>query len=329
MSLPREREAEPRRLVQFRGWRIRLAVIGQIIAGAAAFVSVFAATTWLLSDYARPSPPGARLAPAENWPEIKDGVPELKASPSVPARQAGDAANGPREQADPRTMRIAEDSVPGAAPIMRGFVQSNSTDGAAPVPADRSSVKEAAGAPAGASAFASKPEESSRVHLPASGSDDEPRSNGAVIGATPQKETSAPPKTDGVPAAIDDVQTGALAPPLLPAARTDEKGPPPKQQDKTAPLEPQRQGSSAQMGASGAAQTSPAKARLAKKTQGAEPRKKKAARTRTAAAQPQAAPQAAPEAAAAQPAEEARKRFLGIPLPTGTEVRQCLFELRC
>jgi hypothetical protein len=328
MSFSGEPEAEPRRLVPFRGWPPRVAVVGRIIAGVAVFVLVFAGTTWLLSDDAPPAFREARFASAEHWPEIKNGVPELKASPGVPAPQIGDSANGPPEKPDPRTMRSADESVPGAAPVIGGFVHAKPTDGPTAVPADLSPVKEAFETPAGAAGLVSKPEESSRIGVPAGSSDGEPRRDGGVIGAAPQKETGARPKVDDVPAASDAVQTGALAPALLPGTRAEEKRPQAKQQDKTAPREPRRQGSTTPAAASGASQTSSAKARMATKIHGAEVRKKKAGRTRTAAPQPQPA-QAPSTVAAAQPSEEQRKRFLGIPLPTGSEVRQCLFELRC
>jgi hypothetical protein len=59
-------------------------------------------------------------------------------------------------------------------------------------------------------------------------------------------------------------------------------------------------------------------------------RQASAGRTRNPATQPPAAATPAAPPAPAQPApDRERVRLLGIPLPTGTEVRQCLLEFRC
>jgi hypothetical protein len=54
-----------------------------------------------------------------------------------------------------------------------------------------------------------------------------------------------------------------------------------------------------------------------------------AQRTRVAAAQPNTGAASSPTAAAAPVVNEERLHLLGIPLPTGRKVRECLLEWRC
>ena len=131
MISPDEPKAGRRRLIDVRGWPNRVSVAGQVIAGVAVFVSIFVGMTWLLSGFARPPSQGPRLASAENWPEIKDGVPEVMAPARAPVRLIGHPGSEPIGKRDQPTLPSANEQAPGAAPIIRGFVPSTSAGGTA------------------------------------------------------------------------------------------------------------------------------------------------------------------------------------------------------
>jgi len=67
-------------------WRRAVLVGSQITLGTVCLVGSYAGASWLFSGLAEPPPPnGVRLARVEDWPEIKNGVPELIRPKAPPA----------------------------------------------------------------------------------------------------------------------------------------------------------------------------------------------------------------------------------------------------
>jgi hypothetical protein len=294
------------------GRPVRLAL--QFAAGAACLVGSFAWATAHLSDLAEPAQmtsgpapitagpsPMVPVARLDDWPEIKNGVPDLKRTepvvPSAPASRppapvASVEAPAKRVDAPVPTGELptggqqtgrTEPGSPASAPVVEGAVQSPN--------ADRH---------AGVTDSASRP--SPRVSAPAE-----------------QAETRDAPAVSA-PMALPKT---ALAGGETPARREGAVGPRRDREGQQAP-------GSIQAGPS-ASQRDPGKATKKAETKPAA----RSERKRVASAEPppaveEAAAAVAPaEAEARPPAESEPVRVLGMALPTGRKIKECLLELRC
>ena len=274
-----------------------------------------------LNERSAPDPSRAGLTSTPSVPSRKSAAPRMN-PPGFPSNHQADA---PGELAN----WTPERRVPGSAPIV----------GSSPVRSDRTSTTEppvvllpAGRRPSDIAAAASDQDlqrlqqEGGQAAGLASRAGDAPPSVPAPsvspneVDASAQAETKAAPGSDpgsGVPAT-----TAALpANSDRPDASGDREGAGKRRSKAAAAAAPQ-------------AETQEARSRDRKPRAAPEKpaleRQASAGRTRNPATQPPAPATPAAPPALAQPApDRERVRLLGIPLPTGSEVRQCLLEFRC
>jgi hypothetical protein len=304
-------------------WKRRVLFLGRLATVASGIVAVGLLAPILL-EAGRPSERAVGSRSAEGWPDVN------LVGPKPEARSAADQPAGVSEQSPggrPGELAnwIPERRVPGSAPIV----------GSSPVRPDPTSNAEppvvllpAGKRPSDIAATASDQDlqrlKQESVHATGSASSagdgppGVPVPSANEVDASAQAETKAAPGSDpgsGMPAT-----TAALpARSERPDASGDREG---KRRSKAA--------------AAAAPQTETQEARSRDRKRRTDPekpaleRQASAGRTRNPATQPQAvaAPTAPPASAPAAPDGE-RVRLLGIPLPTGSEVRQCLLEFRC
>jgi hypothetical protein len=224
--------------------------------------------------------------------------------------------------------------VPGSVPIISDFVQAAAAD-QTPRPPDGHAAQDAPElGPAMRAAEIVQtvnPEKHAQAASSRSPNDGSTEAS-AAIPATPtegEARKQAGNEAGGSTVPIADVRAVPAADAPLPDTRTGEQKTTAKGSSRTAAPDVQRPGTEAQPAGSRGFRSSPAKSQPIKGEAEAERRnEKRAQRTRTAAVQQQDPSALPPAAAAAQPAQE-RMRFLGIPMPTGTELKQCLLEFRC
>ncbi len=333
----------------------------------------FFGVAWLLSGVPEPPAREATFATAEEWPEIKNGVPELASaktsrSTRLPSNRspatfekapAGSVGSTPDAASVARTAPqapSASDALNAEAPVR------NTPTSQSVVPPSRKPISTASTTatdaiaraepmvgspavegtpPAALAASAStlltpRPEMPFQTESAGGGSTGDAQQSGPrptptqVESRTRENagETMAPSSHK---AAEAQEVSAAVASPSSPDGAAGHGKSAAKQQGERA-VRSQRNGTDAQ-GARAVAQPSPStKTRSTSKAE-LERRKEKLARqprTRTASAQPQESSDASPRPAAAQPAEEnERVHLLGIPLPTGRKIKECLLELRC
>ena len=283
---------------------MRLAL--QLAAGTACLVGSFAWATAHLSDLAEParmtagpSPVTAPAARLDDWPEIKNGVPDLKRTelvvPSAPASQppapvASVEAPAKRVDAPSSTGELptggqqtgrTEPGSPASALVMEGAVQ--------PPSAERH---------AGVADSASQP--SSRVSAPA----EQAETRDAPAVSAPMALSRTPPAGGETPARRE----GAVGP------RRDREG--------------QQVPGSIQASLSASQRDSGKAAKKAETKPAARSERKRVASAEPPPAVEEAAAAVAP-AEARPPAESEPVRVLGMALPTGRKIKECLLELRC
>jgi len=335
----------------------RVALLGaQVVFGVACLVGTFVGVTWVLSGATEPAAPEVRFAKAENWPEIKGGVPELVSPaalipssgipiaelPLRPQSGAGAASDAPvRPDSNPPTeAELAPPEPP----------SENSTVGKKPP------VAEAAASPAEAPQ-ADIPAENGRPGPMAK--DDTSRHTLFLDGIQAQSSAAPPPAT---PPGQEVASTSeSPAQPLAASTPISDTGivqeppdPTPVSAGKEAALPIAAtaptpypgvaspsvgQGRRVERSARAASDVRRASVEQRKrrvpaeaKTARTEQRKAKAtppARTRTAEAKPSPTPDPAPAPAPPAEVREERVHLLGVPLPTGRKIRECLLEFRC
>lgn len=275
----------------------------QFTIGILCLTGASIAATWLLSGAAEPGLRKATFATAEEWPEIKNGVPELRSitssTHSAGLPRSASLASDPPPDLVQKAPELSRESAKEAAPVVSGVAEP-STASETQMPRFDADASQ----PSVVSQKAVSHEPRALAERPFSA--EQPVAPSAAEVATP------PP-----------VATSAVAP-----ARTRPRATPPAASkgtvvNKRAGPDAQRSGAVVQPG-------STAKARPTSGS--AQPRMKTARsqRTRTAAAPSQATPAvASPTEEAPGATEEPPIRLLGIPLPTGRKLKECLLELRC
>jgi hypothetical protein len=301
-SLPR-READPN------------AVLGRVTIGFV-FVAVCVALTCLLSNGNILALREATFASAADWPEIKNGVPDLKrlgapTGVSLPATAERSMAASGETPASEISRRDKPADGPSAEvsrpePTHRGPTSPPSSASVVPTALDPAPLvtmhepetPRVAAVSAATSAETIRPQPL-RAEAPEGTGDTQARDgerssssgDASNTGADFTSAVALPPTPTPLPlsssgaARIERAKSKGIE--TRAAARRDER-----QTRKRKPTEPQR--------------------------------------TRTAAAPAQDTLASAPTSAAGQPAPQPERiRLLGLPLPTGREIKDCLFALRC
>jgi hypothetical protein len=281
---------------------IGLLRVGQGIAVLSGFVAAFGATSWLLADASREHYSRVVFASAENWPEIKNGVPELSHSslssitsePKLKGLGGGEHSEravgmfGPPEQGITSPTRPAVDALTGEA-----AQQSSGRGNLVPAPSPKNIANSfldfaAVGVPTTV--------RSEYGHL---------RQDRMPVHQTPR--STAGLNNELTPG--EDAGIGKRA-----------------KQDKV--------GDKLQEKAKGIERTNPRALPLPAKARRSVSEVNRAHKTKLANVQrvrTAATPVLATSTPSAhtRPAAKERTSFLGIPLPTGGEIKQCLFEFRC
>jgi hypothetical protein len=279
----------------------------QLSAGVACLLGTFAWATGYVSELAEPArvtagpaaPKAVAVARLDDWPEIRNGVPDLKRAD--PARPPGSEARPPIE------------ALSGEAPARRGD---------APVPAGE--------APASArEASRSEPRSTSSAQLPA-GAVPSPgagtRESVADAPRRPLAGLSAPTEQGEVDGAA------ALPAPAAPSRPPDAGETQARREEPAVPRRDVREGQ--QPPGSLQARPSAAQREPGKATKKAETKPPRSERKRTAAAEPTPAVEDGvatppPQSEAKPEADGEPVRVLGMSLPTGRKIKECLLELRC
>ena len=339
MSLPNA-PTESRRLTRrLRG--INPAVlIGQVTVALAAFAVVIGLTC-LLSNDSKPPLRQVTFASAGDWPEIKNGVPELN------SREVSTKAPPDRLPAAFETRPIASHKPENASHglIHAGLTESAPSDG---ITHGSNGFRTQNETPSSASTSSANASSAAQSHLVDRGeqaisSSMDPRDSRAPASATNDgsRAQAEAHTTGGRGLAANEPQpeNSAAAAPVSVTDTRIGKRKMEVERDQTGSVRPERSGAKAQHVRATAGQlSSPVKPRPV--TDKAEPKPRNARHAdskhpRTAAAQPQARPATSPATAEVAPApvpsaaDKERVHLLGIPMPTGREVKECLLEFRC
>jgi hypothetical protein len=315
MRFPETRE--PRRLAQRRRGTGLVVIVGQVTIGIAG-LAVLVAIACLLWDRTKAPFREVTFASAKDWPTISNGVPDLKPSEAPPDVPLATSAERPSTAA----IEIPDSASPAASLITAPVTDAVPAVDRTPPVASSASATDPPGAqpdvPTAAEAVinASPDTLQSPGALPSAAVDD----GNAVAAAS---ETSA----DGQNASV-------IAPSSVTDARSGNAEVSAERDERAGALRSNRSGTDQRVRAPAALSSQTAKPRAA--TDKAEPERRKARlaeskRTRTAATQEQARPDLTTETSAVtQPAPDGeRTRLLGIPLPTGREIKECLLQFRC
>jgi hypothetical protein len=330
-------------LKQVPDWTKCVAAVSQVTVVVAGCVAVFLLMRLHL-DPVRPPSTGITFASAESWPEIKNGVPELVSSirtpaqlSGAPARPSGEAVENPQEPPpsvsrnsanQPATSSVGN-RVPGSAPIVAHLIEAGPADSTAQPVRDLPAVKRV---PDGTAASAENLDGVMRAiplgpEVIVSSSAGDPRREGVLAPTSPGE-----PRTGLQGDHTGDATPGRSAPAALSPRRENpvDAKVPPQGPRKTAALELERAGASAQQAVSRPPQP-PAKIRPSTRAEinRSKTKSAKAERELLAVAQQAEYPASASTSVAQQPVQEERTRLLGIPLPTGRELQRCLLEFQC
>jgi hypothetical protein len=241
------------------------ALAGQFTIGLV-FIATCLALTLLLSNGTIRRVPEATFASAQDWPEIRNGVPELKPGP----------------KSEPL---MPSNSV---APVLSGDTAEQSGAPQLPSEAEASGTALRASVASGES-FTTSPQSAATSSTEHGGELPLVRLEGSMRGEPPASTTNA-------------------APSIAPSGHTQSMNPAPQPKDKSRAFAP----------TAGNDKAKQRKERLAETK-----------RSRTAAVLPPARP---PDTTidVAQPAPQSERiRLLGIALPTGREIKECVLEFRC
>jgi hypothetical protein len=285
-------------------WRSRALLMGQVTTVLCGLAAV-----WLLGevllDAGRPASVRVAFRPVTNWPEIKRGGPP-SSIPSSADELAGSSASEHTGKLEKRTTIDNNVQPPAELPRLRLAYEN---------------------------AFAGGAESMQSLTPPASSSDHQVQPRVPVVVSPDPSRAEAPPE----PHANVNSNVGSAAPvvtpvaPLVPPAGLGPEAPT-RPREKGAVGDPQRRANAQQVQSRGQQSLSarsfpPGEAPgIERRTQ----RRPSAQPTRIAAAQEQVL-LAPPEPRGTQEAvaDKNRMRILGIPVPTGSEFKQCLLEFRC
>jgi hypothetical protein len=294
--------SEPETGVQRRSLRDgkRIALLGSLTV-AFIFFAVLLALTSLLWKAGDPKLGQVALTSAADWPDIKNGVPDAKPSDRSPPRTA------PLKQLEGTSILSPDIRLPASQ-----LLSSTDDEGSRFAKTEPGAVNSAPPfreplPPVSDHASAAQPEPTLVAAMDAkilpAGAPTEVQHAGISSADGSNTLFSAAEET---PSASTGVTNSILPPPRpnLPAPSSGaSRGSPSKRSEKSA-------------------------TRAERRTRNEQPSDPQ--RTRTAAAQAQIGTGAAPPSPAAPPTPQPdRLRVLGIPLPTGAEVKQCLLEFRC
>lgn len=294
-----------RALPRLAGARAPVGVALQFAACAACLLGSFAWARGHFADVVEPRREGILLARIEDWPEIKNGVPELKRADPVPSRAGADMSLASLPVAVEAPSNASRIGLPPSLGDRPGAVEPASSFDASstlpPVAPDRATglaeVKEG-GSGAGSAAPAS-----SVVSVP------------AVSGATQEARTQLPTTRPGAKAPGEgelDLGQASVSP------RPDSQAP---QQAAAKSIDARRSTSHRTDG------SATAKAD-AKKTVRSE-RKRVASVSSAQTPGVGVSPSAPAQEEVKRAAESERVHVLGVPLPTGRKIKECLLEFRC
>jgi hypothetical protein len=294
-------------------WRRGAVLAGLFTTVVGGFVAVVL-FAWILLDVGNPASNKTTFRAAESWTEIKNDVRQME-DPTVAERLTGAVRTTSERMSAPGF------PVPGSVPIIGSLVRSAQTATHRPIlgfpapegPSNRTSAANAEAVQA--VGLGETPLVPALVSTPKN----QPQPTPLVTSATTEMaETSARARTE----AVATFTSGSDAPATTATsaarssssdARMGRKEGSAKRQAKAALLEPERRDARAQRPRSRARQALSAKPRLA----GATPAQEESPALPASAASPQAPP------------DRERMHLLGVPLPTGSEIKACLLALRC
>jgi hypothetical protein len=287
-----------------RDWMRYLVSLSQITVVLGSVLAVVLLLRLAFED-TLPSTPGIFVGAAENWAEIKNSVPELNSAAQVTALKRPETTLD--RSGEVRNTPATDDQVPGSPQIIRNLIQ----------PLTERSLSQA---PETASAATNNP--FSEVNL---------KDAVQVEALVTRPEAVPQPRVPLAVASPEDANsnvTASVATPPVPSSRTMDR-----RRDTAAAVQPPRQEVADQKARSRAPRSLSDGPRTTKAKQLPKPPTERALfaqRTSPAAAGTQG-PQitSAPPASSAGAADPTRNHLLGIPLPTGSEIKQCLLEFRC
>ena len=315
-----------------------LVMTGQVALGVACLVGLFTAVSWTFSQ--GPEPQGeVRLGRVNDWPEIKNGVPELvSATPAAPTRFAG-PPNEARDSAKTGPSAFSGLSQPldtafaapsnSAEPFLSGGQRSNAA----------LTKPQASGNPERSSVSMSGPAAPLGEHKTTSVPVQEEAKLPSVVPAPVAPKLPSDGERIGAETVVERDNAAIQHPPASPRV-SDAGGPALRLEDREArPPNSQRQRTNNRTPEQPAARSPGPKVRTSTNETTAERRKERQTgegRKRTAAVSDGQAkgagasqtPSNQAESARAEPKDE-RIRVFGIALPTGRQIKECLLELNC
>jgi len=284
-------------------WRSRALLMGQVTTVLCGLAAVWLLAEVLL-DAGRPASVRVAFRPVTNWPEIKRGGPELS------------------------TLNSADELPGSSASPVNGNLRTT-IENTVQLPAELTAPRRADETTSGA-------ESMQGLTAPVSSSNHEAKSSVPLVVSNGPSGANATAEPDAVVesnvGSASPVVTAAVAAPSVSPTRA---GPelPTRPREKAAPGDPQRRGTNPQQAPSRAQQslsTTALQSGEAPKLERRSQKRPSAQPTRIAAAQQQVplAP-SVPRGTEDPDPDNNRISLLGIPVPTGTELKQCLLEFRC
>jgi hypothetical protein len=306
----------------------------QVILGVACLVGTFAGVTWALSSAAEAPPPLIGFSNAENWPEIKDGVPELLPRSALVPSSGTDVTRlhvfpeprgsaGSEGEAGSNSSAVSHTHAASLPPSLKSVPKVELGTPAAEALGDEG-IAEANGPEP-----VSEPSERQVRDVGQAQSSSAPVGSAKEAASTPESSTSPTPST--VTAAVAEPPllahgsagvtgiTAASSSTLRRVAASPSAG-----QQKRAERAPR---TASDMRPNRTGQETGRRSTVTDKLRPHRPEAKKT-RTRTAEVKPSPNPDPPAQAPPAEVKEE-RVHLLGVPLPTGRKVRECLLEFRC
>jgi hypothetical protein len=282
-------------------WRNRALLMGQVTTVLCGLAAVWLLAEVLL-DADRPASVRVAFRPVTNWPEIKRGGPELS-TPSSADELAGSSPSPLEASLERGTTTDNTVQAPAGLPVRRRPYELTSTGGA---------------------------EAMQGLTAPVSSLDLKAQPSVRLVASDGPSEANAPAEPDDVRSAAPVVTSGVAAPSLAPTGAGSKASTRPRERVPT--RDPQR-GETNDQQVQSRARHSFSTVLPSREGSKVEPRSQKrpsAQPTRIAAAQQQEL-SATPTARGTEEAvpDKDRMRLLGIPVPTGSELKQCLFEFRC
>lgn len=288
-----------------RGWTRYLVSVSQITVVLGSVLAV-GLLLRLASGDTMPSTQGIFVGAAGNWTEIKNGVPELNSAAQVTAPKKPETTLD--RSAEVRKTPATDDQVPGSPQIIRNFIQPLTERSLSQAPETASAATDNA-------LHETHSKDAVQIEASVTGSEAVPQPRVPVAIASPEDANSN--------------VTATVTTPPVPSSRTAIV----KRRDTAATVQPPPPEVSAQQPRSRAPRSASDSSRSNNAGQLRQAPTEKTLlpqRTRTATAGMQG-PQVTSASPVSSPAiaNPERNHLLGIPLPTSSEIKQCLLEFRC